>query len=441
MPTGVTMRASNLWATAVRVAPDQLPVRSRDGWQVRPAGGGVPVVRGMVDAARWWGMGVAAFRWSQGSARGRPQPSRVLVAGATAALIVALVGSVIAVPVVAAAGLDGGWGVELLARLVVVLVLGVVAWLPFVAGAASYTGARNQVLAAAADGAKPDLEQAVHRSPRAARNAVTVGWVLALLFVPITLISRPDLLGLVIRFAVALPMVGVVDEILRLTDSRPSSFAARLLALPGALLGMRPTDEHRAVALAAWDAIHQEKTIALTFDDGPHPEFTPRIAEALQERGVTATFFVVGERAREHPEIVRALAAAGHSVQNHSLTHVDLRELDDAGFAAEIDGAADVLQSIVTRPRCVRPPFGRHDDAVVQRIEQRGLRMVLWDISVLDWKQQPARWIAGEIARQAEPGSVVLLHDGGGDREQTVRAVPMLVDSLVERGYQFVRID
>jgi peptidoglycan/xylan/chitin deacetylase (PgdA/CDA1 family) len=326
----------------------------------------------------------------------------------------------------------------------VVTILALGAWLPPCTSTASYAGARNQVLASGRTLVSgPDLVPADvrRRSPRAARNVVTIGWLVSLLLLPVALVVGLDPLGLLIRLLVTLPILGLLDELFRYTDARPDVALSRVIALPAALLGMRPEDEHREVAIEAWRALHLEKTIALTFDDGPHPEFTLRIAEALEQRGVPATFFVVGERAEAHPEIVRSLAAAGHSVQNHSLTHVDLRDLDDAGFATEVDGASEVLERLVARPSCVRPPFGRHDDMVVERIEQRGLRMVLWDISVLDWKQQPARWIAGQIVKRAEPGSVVLLHDGGGDREQTVRAVPMLVDSLVDRGYRFVTID
>lgn len=438
------MRDANLWATAVRVAPDHIPSRSRDGWQVRPVAATFPVVRGIVAVTQWLGMGVAGARWALGPGAYRPAVHRVVMAGATVAVVGSLAVLVIGVPMAVASLGDGGGGLELLVRLLVVAFMALVAWIPVCASTTSYAGARNQVLASARTaGIGADLITADVRvrSPRAPRNAVTIGWLLALALFPISLVVGDGVFGLLARLVVVLPILGVVDELLRLTDPRPGAFVSRLLALPAVLIGMRPQDEHREVAIEAWHAVHLEKTIALTFDDGPHPEFTLRIAEALDQRGVQATFFVVGERAAQHPDIVRTLAAAGHSVQNHSLTHVDLRELDDAGFATEVDGASDVLARLVARPNCVRPPFGRHDHTVVERLERRGLRMVLWDISVLDWKQQPARWIAGEIAKRAEPGSVVLLHDGGGDREQTVRAVPMLVDSLVGRGYRFVCID
>ncbi len=175
------------------------------------------------------------------------------------------------------------------------------------------------------------------------------------------------------------------------------------------------------------------RVVYLTFDDGPS-RYTPHVLALLARHDAKATFFVVGSQAAADPAGVRAIRAAGHKVANHSWSHPDLTRLSAAAIRGEISRTDAAFGAAA---KCVRPPYGATNDIVAQAISSTGKRSVLWSVDSLDWTRPGADSIAGRILAQVTPGAIVLLHDGGGDRSQTVAALATVLDSLQSQGYSF----
>ena len=175
--------------------------------------------------------------------------------------------------------------------------------------------------------------------------------------------------------------------------------------------------------------------VAITFDDGPHPVWTPRVLDVLARHDATATFFLVGAEAERHPELVREIARRGHQVAGHTWDHRSLRGLGPGAFAATVDRANDLLGGLSGGPvRCVRPPMGATDGTVTARLRDRSLATALWSHDTNDWRRPGQAAITRAALADLRPGSVVLFHDGGGDRSQTVAALPAILEGIRARG-------
>jgi peptidoglycan/xylan/chitin deacetylase (PgdA/CDA1 family) len=191
-------------------------------------------------------------------------------------------------------------------------------------------------------------------------------------------------------------------------------------------------------AALTWPGPHQ---VALTFDDGPSPDTLGMLA-ALTQRGVPATFFVVGYEAAANPDLIRAEVNAGMSVEDHTRDHADLTRLSPAGIDSELQSTADVIQAASgQRPKCFRPPYGATNTTVIAEAARLGLTQVLWNVDPSDYTLPGAATIATRVLAAANgSGLVVGMHDGGGDRSQTIAALPAIIDGLAARGYSFVRL-
>jgi chitooligosaccharide deacetylase len=180
--------------------------------------------------------------------------------------------------------------------------------------------------------------------------------------------------------------------------------------------------------------------VALTFDDGPDPAFTPLVLDHLAAAGATATFFVVGTRLREHPELVRRMVAEGHEVANHTLSHQRLDRLDRVAVRAELEGGAAAIQALglgpAARPRLVRAPYGFEGEASRAEMLDGGWEVARWRGCLEHFLSHHGPEVAASrLARQALRGDVLLAHDGGGlDRTTTVAALPTLLSALAQRG-------
>jgi peptidoglycan/xylan/chitin deacetylase (PgdA/CDA1 family) len=182
------------------------------------------------------------------------------------------------------------------------------------------------------------------------------------------------------------------------------------------------------------------RTVALTFDDGPSPTYTPQILRLLRRDHVPATFFVIGELAQRYPNLVHAEIRSGMSVGNHSWDHPErppFVDLAPARVRSEISTTDAELAHLGDRVHLFRPPGGSFDPSLVAVTEAQGLRVVLWDIDPRDWAPgASAREIARAVLRSLKPGAVVELHDGGGDRSATVAALPKIIRGIRKMGFR-----
>jgi peptidoglycan-N-acetylglucosamine deacetylase len=181
------------------------------------------------------------------------------------------------------------------------------------------------------------------------------------------------------------------------------------------------------------------RIVRLTFDDGPVRANTPRILNVLSNYRVKATFFVIGQRARRYPRLVKREYREGHSVQNHTYTHPDLTTLGNARIRRELRATNRAIRAAgVPRPYRFRPPQG-HTNARVRGVgASLGLIQTLWNVDPHDWANPPASMICRRVVTNVRPGSIVLLHDGTG--ANTVEALPCIIKRLRAQGYGFGKL-
>lgn len=179
--------------------------------------------------------------------------------------------------------------------------------------------------------------------------------------------------------------------------------------------------------------------IALTFDDGPNPIYTPQILAVLQKYEVKATFFDVGYLISDYPNILRQEYRDGNVVGNHSWSHPELTLLSASSILSQLTRTSDAIQAAISvRPAFFRPPYGAFNRTVLAEANALGVTTVLWNDTAGDWTLPGVSVIAKRILSQARNGGIILLHDGGGDRSQTVAALPMFITALKNRGFSFV---
>jgi peptidoglycan/xylan/chitin deacetylase (PgdA/CDA1 family) len=182
--------------------------------------------------------------------------------------------------------------------------------------------------------------------------------------------------------------------------------------------------------------------VALTFDDGPHPVYTPAVLDILHRYGATATFFCVGLYAAAHPDLLARIVDAGHGLGNHTWSHPYLPDLSRDEVLRQVEATGDVLAKATSAaPGLVRPPYGARTPDVLRWLVEPGLTAVLWDVDACDWAAPGTDAIVANVTGGVTAGSIVLMHDGGGDRAQTVAALPQILEGLLERGLSFVPVN
>jgi peptidoglycan/xylan/chitin deacetylase (PgdA/CDA1 family) len=182
--------------------------------------------------------------------------------------------------------------------------------------------------------------------------------------------------------------------------------------------------------------------VALTFDDGPWPDSTEQILSILNKHKVTATFFVVGNVAQSRPELIKQEARAGMDVENHSWSHpTSFADLPPKRIRQEIRQCRDYLEDLGVTSRLFRPPGGSYSDRVVSIAKKLGARLVIWAVDPHDWADDAtAKRIARSVLESVRPGSIVLLHDGGGDQSATVDALPRIIRGIKKMGLGFTTV-
>ena len=187
-----------------------------------------------------------------------------------------------------------------------------------------------------------------------------------------------------------------------------------------------------------------ERAVALTFDDGPSPQYTPRILAALTKLRVRATFFVIGYLAEANPDLVRQELRLGMTVGNHSYNHPEVppfAQLPPQLLTDEIALGEQVLSRLGARPHLFRPPGGSTSPRLVAAAAALGQRVVLWSVDPADWRPgNRAKGIVKRVLAAVRPGSIVILHDGGGDRSATLAALPAIVRGIRRRGLHLVAL-
>jgi peptidoglycan/xylan/chitin deacetylase (PgdA/CDA1 family) len=181
--------------------------------------------------------------------------------------------------------------------------------------------------------------------------------------------------------------------------------------------------------------------IALTFDDGPNPFYTPQVLAILQKYRVKATFFDVGYLVADYPHIVRQEYNQGNIVANHSWSHPVLTNLSAQAILSQLTTTNNAIRAAIgVRPTFFRPPYGATNNIVFAQARHLGYTTVLWDGSAGDWELPGVGVIITKLLSYARDGAILLLHDGGGNRAQTVAALPSIITKLKKRGYRFVTI-
>lgn len=201
--------------------------------------------------------------------------------------------------------------------------------------------------------------------------------------------------------------------------------------------------EPRAVELHL-SAFREEgpRLIALTFDDGPHPVHTPALLEVLAAEGVKATFFVAGIEVVRFPEVAQRIVSEGHQIANHGYDHRDYSGLSYAEQREDFQRAQDIIEDATgIRPNWARPPYGQMNASTFSLFGEEDIKIAHWTIDPLDFRRPGTRVIRDRVVGEAQSGSIILLHDGGGDREQTVQATREIIRDLREEGFEFVTIE
>lgn len=178
------------------------------------------------------------------------------------------------------------------------------------------------------------------------------------------------------------------------------------------------------------------KTVALTFDDGPHEEWTPALLDGLKERGVKATFFLMGQNIPGKEAIVERMAQEGHLIGNHSYEHIQLTRAGTEEVCQAIERTGEMIRELTgEKPQYVRPPYGDWNEELEC---QTGLTTVLWDVDSLDWKYRERSRVVEKVCREVEDGDIILMHDIFRTSKE---AALDIVDRLLADGWQFVTVD
>lgn len=178
------------------------------------------------------------------------------------------------------------------------------------------------------------------------------------------------------------------------------------------------------------------RRIALTFDDGPHPVYTQQLLDGLKERGVRVTFFVIGEHAELHPDIIKRMVEEGHLVGNHTYSHIQLTKNNRDLYKKELVRTNEILREIIGQEvQYVRPPYGSWDKSFEKELN---MFPVLWNVDPLDWRSENVNRIAQKIVSKVKENDIILMHDY---YDTSVKAALKAVDELLDEGYTFVTVE
>jgi len=191
-----------------------------------------------------------------------------------------------------------------------------------------------------------------------------------------------------------------------------------------------------------------EKKIALTFDDGPSPDWTPQILDALKSENIKATFFMIGHHVQSYPEIAKRVADEGHTIANHGYAHCVMLYYKPAEIEEEVKYTEHVIREVTGQTtKYFRPPKAWLRKSIKEKIKSMGYHVVLWSLNSKDWVSFNHKTMVRYLSRKIKNGDIILFHDSGnvlkaegGDRRQTVKCIPLLAKTLRAKGYSFCSV-
>jgi polysaccharide deacetylase family sporulation protein PdaB len=187
-----------------------------------------------------------------------------------------------------------------------------------------------------------------------------------------------------------------------------------------------------------WEGDMKNKTIALTFDDGPNAKYTPQVLSILNKEKVRASFFLVGKNAERYPALVKQIYQEGHSIGDHTYSHVRLNKISSWKIKKEVEQTRDIVKDITGQPTVLfRPPWGVFDGRSLAELAIRKFDVVLWSVDSRDWARPGAAAIKKNILSHVRNGSIILCHDS---HDQIVTALPDIIEKLKAEGYKFVTV-
>ncbi len=182
-----------------------------------------------------------------------------------------------------------------------------------------------------------------------------------------------------------------------------------------------------------------DNSIAITFDDGPHPQLTPKLLDLLKDRGIKATFYVVGKNVEAYPEITKRIVDEGHELGNHTWNHPALTKIGAAKVKSEMDRTTAIISKTTgVTPATMRPPYGATNASLNKKLdEEYGMKVILWSVDPQDWKYRNAERVASQLIENTKPGGILLAHD---IHASTIAAMPRTLDALTAKGFKFVTV-
>jgi len=184
--------------------------------------------------------------------------------------------------------------------------------------------------------------------------------------------------------------------------------------------------------------------VALTFDDAPDEKFTPQVLDVLKKYQVKATFFVMGNRAEAHPDLIRRMLDEGHVIGNHSYSHPNFPKLGDLAFQNEVLKTQQIIRQLTGHtPAFIRPPYGNVSEDQIKWLVSQKLKVVNWNVDSLDWKGLTGEQVSANVLTHTGRGSIVLQHAAGGQGEDltgTVEALPIIIETLRKQGITLVTV-
>lgn len=187
--------------------------------------------------------------------------------------------------------------------------------------------------------------------------------------------------------------------------------------------------------------VNENKKIALTFDDGPHPRNTPEILKILNKYGVKATFFVIGINVKNYPETLSMVVEAGHELGNHTYSHQVLKSKNKEDISKEIiDTEREISKKTEYSTTLIRPPCGFYDDKLINLANENDYKVVLWSVDTHDWTHASVEDIVTTVIKNVNGGDIILFHDYISGENNTPEALQIIIPRLLKQGYEFVTV-